>query len=72
MQPVTFEHVLNIINKLNPRKSPVPYNIPVKLLQLCPRIFAENLTIIYNRSIELGHYPSDMKLAQVVVLYKKG
>ena len=31
-----------------------------------------NLTKIYNRAIQTGVYPHDMKLAQVIALYRKG
>ncbi len=64
--------VLNEINKLNPRKSPGPDGIGAKLIQLCPDIFADNLSIIYNKSIQEGVYPVDMKIAKVIALYKKG
>ena len=41
-------------------------------MQLCPDIFSNNLTKIYNRAIQTGVYPHEMKLAQVIALYKKG
>ena len=41
-------------------------------MQLCPDIFSNNLTKIYNRAIQTGVYPHDMKLAQAIALYKKG
>ena len=60
------------IRHLNPKKAPGPDCIGGKLIQLCPDIFSNNLTKIYNRDIQTGIYPHDMKLAQVIALYKKG
>ena len=39
---------------------------------MCPNIFAENLTKIFNRTIEKCEYPVQMKMAKVIALYKKG
>ena len=72
LSPVLFEDVKLEIMRLNPRKSSGPDNIGAKVLQLCPDIFAYNLTLIYNKSIEKGEYPDNMKLAKVIALYKKG
>ena len=60
------------IRHLNPKKAPGPDCIGGKLIQLCPDIFSNNLTKIYNRAIQTGVYPHAMKLAQVIALYKKG
>ena len=60
------------IKKLNPKKAPGPDHIGNKILQICPEIFSYNLTVIYNHYIELGEYPSALKLAKVIPIYKKG
>ena len=42
------------------------------MIKLCPKIFAENLSIIYNKAIEMGKYPMALKVAKVFALFKKG
>ena len=59
------------IKHLNPKKAPGPDCIGGKLIPLCPDIFSNNLTKIYNRAIQTDVYPHDMKLDQVIALYKK-
>ena len=71
LTPITYDKVLGQIKKLHPRKAPGPDNIGNKIVQLCPEIFATNLTIIYNHYIELGEYPDAMKIAKVIPIYKK-
>ena len=71
LTPTTTNEILVEIRKLNPRKSCGPDNIGGKIVKLCPDIFAENLSIIYNKSIEVGQYPTLMKIAKVIALFKK-
>ena len=72
IEPICNDDVGLEIWHLNPKKAPGPDCIGGKLIQLCPDIFSNNLTTIYNRAIQTGVYPHDMKLAQVIALYKKG
>ena len=72
IEPICNDDVGLEIRHLNPKKAPGPDCIGGKLIQLCPDIFSDNLTKIYNRAIQTGVYPHDMKLAQVIALYKKG
>ena len=60
------------MKKLNPKKSCGPDNIGAKVIKLCPKIFAENLSIIYNKGIEIGKYPMALKVAKDIALFKKG
>ena len=69
---VTYDQVLLEIKRLDPRKSPGPDNMRAKVLQLCPEVFAYNLTKIFNFYIDAGIYPDEMKIARVIALYKKG
>ena len=52
LRPIDEEELIIEIKRLNPRKACGPYNIGAKVIQLCPRIFANNLTRIFNNSIE--------------------
>ena len=71
IEPICNDDVGLEIRHLNPKKAPGPYCIGGKLIQLCPDIFSNDLTKIYNRAIQTGVYPHAMKLAQVIALYKK-
>ena len=72
IEPICNDDVGLEIRHLNPKKAPGPDCIGGKLIQLCPDIFSNNLTKIYNRAIQTGVHSYDMTLAQVIALYKKG
>ena len=72
LSPTNIDEILNEIKKLNPKKSCGPDNIGAKVIKLCPKIFAENLSIIYNKTIEIGKYPMALKVANIIALFKKG
>ena len=59
------------INRLNPRKACRPDNRGAKVIRLCPRIFANNLTRIFNNSFEKCEYPSELKTSKVIAFFKK-
>ena len=59
---IIAEEIMVEIYKLNPRKAAGPDNIGPKILKLCPEIFAMNLEKIFNKSIDEGEYPSEMKV----------
>ena len=72
LSPVNQDDVCLEITKMNPRKATGPDDISSKLVQLCPNIFASNLTKIYNNAIANAEYPIAMKIAKVIALFKKG
>ena len=47
---------------MNPRKSSGPDNIGARLIQLCPAIFADDLTKIFNNAMAKGEYPIQLKI----------
>ena len=69
---IMHEEIIREIKNLNSKKAIGPDGIGAKIIKLCPPIFADNLMKIFNRSIDLGEYPSDMKIARVIALFKKG
>ena len=77
LSPTNIDEILNEIKKINPKNSCGPdnigpkYNIGAKVMKLCPKIFAENLCIIYNKAIKIGKYPMALKVAKVIALFKK-
>ena len=70
MTPVNENELLKEIKMLNPRKSSRADNIGARKIQLCPAVFAENLTKIHNNAMAKCEYPTQLKIA--VALYKKG
>ena len=72
LRPTTTDEILLEIQKLNPKKATGPDGISAKILQLCPEIFAVNLTKIYNKAIANAEYPTLMKISKVISLFKKG
>ena len=73
LSPTSVQEIKCEIKILNTKKASGPDNIGAEVLKLCPHIFASNLSKIYNRSIKMGEYPSQLKCsAKVIALYKKG
>ena len=72
LEPITADDILIEIKRLEHNKSPGHDLIGSKVIQLCPDIFATNLSKIYNRGIEDGKYPDELKFARVIALYKQG
>ena len=69
---IIAEEIMVEIHKLNPQKAAGHDSIGPRILKLCPEIFALNLEIIFNKYIDEGVYPSEMKIARVIALLKKG
>ena len=49
-----------------------PYSFPTRILRLAKHIISQTLSILINKSIEFGTYPSKLKLAKVIPIYKSG
>ena len=72
MEPVTKQEILTIINKLNINKGPGPDGIHTKLITEVAEEIILPLEHIYNISILTGVVPSELKIARVIPIYKKG
>ena len=57
---------------MNENKACREDDIPVKFLKLSAHIISPFLACIFNYCILLGAYPSLLKVAKVIPLYKKG
>ena len=68
---INFENIEEI-KKLKKNKAPGPDEIGNKLLSLSPETFSHPLTMIFNKAIEEGKYPDDLKTGKVIAIYKKG
>ena len=68
---VTESEVLNILNRLDINKSSGLDKIPAKLLKMCAIIIANPLSKLFNKSLQLGKFPSPWKKACVTPIFKK-
>ena len=71
ISPVMTEEIKIIISSLKNGKAVGPYSIPVYLLKLISEYIAIPLCDIRNYSFVNGIFPDWMKLAKVILLYKK-
>ena len=53
-------------------KAPGHDSIGTNIIHLCPEIFAENLSKLFNNSISQGVYLNAMKIAKIIALFKSG
>ena len=69
---VTIEMVTEEIKNLNQNKSCGPDNVHPRMLKDLVEFMAPSLTILLNKTFELGEIPSDWKTAYVSPIFKKG
>ena len=72
IQPVIELNVRKQISCLKIKKASGPDSISNKIIKKCADIFVIPLTIIYNAVLSSATYPSKLKIAEVIALYKKG
>jgi hypothetical protein len=72
LNPVTAEEVQDYIDTLKNQKSCGPNSIPTILLKISKSILSEPLANIINISFSSGVFPSSLKLAEVIPVFKKG
>ena len=66
------DDVLFEIKKMKSMKAPGHYSIGTKIIHLCPEIFAENLSKLFNNYISQVVYHNAMKKAKVIGRFKSG
>ena len=71
LSPILESEISTEILKLNSRKSPGPDNLSPKILKACETEIRKPLTDIFNWSLQTATYPSNLKIAKVLALYKK-
>ena len=69
---ISLESVLKTVKSINPNKATGPDNIPNKVLKMAAEILSPSLTAIFNRSLSMGIYPDDWKMARVLPIFKSG
>ena len=71
MQPTDKEEIANIISSLNSNKASVPNSIPYRILFLLKNEISKQLADLLNLSFMIGVFPSVLKTAKVVPVFKK-
>ena len=64
--------VLNILLKLDPNKAADIYGISPKFVRFSAKESYLKLTKIFNLSLKLGKFPTLLKTAKVIPVYKAG
>ena len=72
LESITKNELLSLMDNINLRKSPGSDNIGPKLIKDAKNLLIDPLVYIYNLSFETGIVPSQLKLAKVIPIYKKG
>ena len=70
--PTNEKEVIDLISQLNVNKSTGPNGIPTHILHLIKLEIAKPLSQIINLSFTTGIHPDQLKLAQVIPIFKKG
>ena len=69
---LTERAVYNSVMNLDSTKATGPDNIPAIFLKNCAYSLSESLTSLFNLSLRTRTVPSQWKMANVVLIYKKG
>ena len=72
LDPITPTEIKQLINKLPAKDSSGYDNISNNLLKHIKDSVVSPLTYIFNLSLSNGVFPTNMKLAEIIPLYKKG
>jgi hypothetical protein len=64
--------VHEVINSLNPKKSPCYYLITGKILKELPTIGIKYLTQLFNAVLLKGYFPAQWKVTQIILILKPG
>ena len=71
LSPTSKSEILSIISSLNSNKSVGPNSITIKILKLLKNDISSQLADIFNISFSTGVFPTILKVAKVVPVYKK-
>ena len=71
MKPIVELDITKIIEKFNPNKSADDDNIGNFIIKRVAKEIVKPLTQIFNLSISTGSVPEKLKIAKVILIYKK-
>ena len=72
IKPVDCKEVSKIISSFNCNKSSGPFSIPSIILTFLKNVLADPLSKIINLSLTTGTHPENLKIAEVIPVFKKG
>ena len=70
--PTDSKEIVNIISSLNINKACDPCSVPNRILVLLKQDISKQLADLFNLSFSSGSFPSVLKTAKVVSVFKKG
>ena len=71
ISPTDKTEILTCISSLEHNKGSGPFSIPVKILQLLKHDISEPISQLINLSFSTGCFPSNLKIAKVIPIFKK-
>ena len=71
-QPVTVNHVYQLLTGLSSNKATGVDKISCKIIKIASPAISDSLTHIFNQAITLSSFPDEWKMARVIPLYKNG
>ena len=71
LQPTDKEEIANIISSFNSNKASDPNSIPYRILFLLKNEISRHLADLFNLSFMTGVFPSVLKTAKVIPVFKK-
>ena len=71
LQPTDKEEIANIVSSLNSNKASGPNSIPYRILLLLKNEISKHLADLFNLSFMTGVFPSVLKTAKLVPVFKK-
>ena len=72
LSPTTTNEIEKVISSFKCGKATGPFSIPTDVLKTIKTTISKPLEIIFNESFETGIVPSNLKIANVIPIYKKG
>lgn len=66
-----IEEVEQIIQSIDSKKATGLDGIPIRLIKECPKVVYKKLVELFNRSVDSGIFPDDLKLAKVTPIYNE-
>ena len=72
LSPTSANEIEKVISSFKCSKAIGPFCIPIDVLKTIKTTISNPLEIILNESFETGIVPSNLKLANVIPIYKKG
>ncbi|KAF2891323.1 hypothetical protein ILUMI_14850, partial [Ignelater luminosus] len=69
--PVTITEIKDVVNTIQNKPSTGIEEVPISLIKECLEEFAMCFLLLINKSMELGQFPSRLKTALIVLVFKK-